>query len=165
MHPVDADAAVENRIRIGWNKFRQLVPLVTNKYISLKMTGRLYSSCVQSSMLHGSETRPARKENEVVLQQAEMRMVRWMCGVKLQDRIPSKGLRERLGLDDIISVQQNRLRWYGHVSRKEDNDSVKKCMEYEVESARPRGRPKKTWREIVERLSGAWIEQGGCHGS
>ena len=43
-------------------------------------------------------------------------MVRWMCGIKLQDRDPSKGLRERLGLDDIISVlQQNRLRWYGHV--------------------------------------------------
>jgi len=27
-----------------------------------------------------------RKENEVALQWAEMRMVRWMCGVKLQDR-------------------------------------------------------------------------------
>jgi len=24
------------------------------------------------------------------------------------------------------------------------------CMEYEVEGARPRGRPKKTWREIME---------------
>ena len=35
--------------------------------------------------------------------------------------------------------------------RKEDNDWVKKCMEYEVEGARPRGRPKKTWREIVEK--------------
>jgi len=46
-----------------------------------------------------------------------------MCDVKLQDRIPSKGLRERLGLDDIILVlQQNRLRWYGRVLRKEDND-------------------------------------------
>jgi len=33
---------------------------------------------------------------EVAHQQAEMRMVRWMCGVKLQDRVPSKGLRERL---------------------------------------------------------------------
>ena len=75
-----------------------------------------------------------------------------MCGVKLQDRIPSKGLRDRLGLDDIISVlQQNRLQWYGHVLRKEDNDWVKKCMEYEVEGASPRGRPKKTWREIVEK--------------
>ena len=27
----DADAAVEARIRIGWNKFRQLVPLLTNR--------------------------------------------------------------------------------------------------------------------------------------
>jgi len=88
---------------------------------------------------------------EVALQRAEKRMVRWMCGVKLQDRVPSKQLRWRLGLEDIISVlQQNRLRWYEHVLRK-DNDWVKKCMEYEVEGTRPRGRPKKTWREIVEK--------------
>jgi len=79
-------------------------------------------------------------------------MVRWMCGVKLQDRVPSKV--ERLGLQDIISLlQQNRLQWYGNVLRKEDNDSMKKmeCMECEVEAARPRGRPKKTWRQIVEK--------------
>ena len=31
----DADAAVETRIRIGWNKFKQLVPLLTNKDVSL----------------------------------------------------------------------------------------------------------------------------------
>ena len=41
-----ADAVVEARIRIGWNKFRQLVPLLTNKDVSLIMRGRLYSSCV-----------------------------------------------------------------------------------------------------------------------
>jgi len=29
------------------------------------------------------------------------------------------------------------LQWYGHVLRKEDNDWVKKCMEYEVEGTRP----------------------------
>jgi len=88
----------------------------------------------------------------MALQQREMRMVRWMCGVKLQNIVPTKGLRELLGLDDIILVlQQNRLQWYGHVLRKEDNDWVKKCMEYEVEGARPRGRPKKTWREIAEK--------------
>ena len=66
-----------------------------------------------------------------------MRTVRWMCGVKLRDR---------LGLGDIISVlQQKRLRRYGHVLQKEDNHWVKKCVEYEVEGARPRGR------EIVEK--------------
>ena len=51
------------------------------------------------SMLHGSEIWPVKKENQVALQQAEMRMVRWMCGLKLQDRIPSNGLRERVALD------------------------------------------------------------------
>jgi len=110
----DADAAVEARIRIGWNKFRQLVPVLTNKDVSLIMRGRFYSSCVRSSMLRGGETWPVRKENVVALQRAQMRMVRWMCGVKLKDRLPSKELRERLGIDDIALVlQQNRLCWYG----------------------------------------------------
>jgi len=80
-----------------------------------------------------------------------MRMVRWMCSIKLKDRFPSRQLRERLGIDDIALVlQQNKLRWYGHVMRKED-DWVKKCMEYEVEGPRPRERPKRTWREVVEK--------------
>ena len=101
-------------------------------------------------MLHGSETWPVRKENVVALQRAEMRMVRCMCGVKLKDRLPSKELRERLGVDDIaLILQQNRLRLYGHVLRKDDDDWVKKCMEYEVECSRPRGRPKRTWKEVV----------------
>jgi len=42
----DADAAVEARIRIRWNKFRQLVPLLINRDMSLIRRGRLYSSCV-----------------------------------------------------------------------------------------------------------------------
>jgi len=37
------------------------------------------------------------------------------------------------------------------VLRKEDNDWVTKCMEYEVDGARQRGRSKKTWTEIVEK--------------
>jgi len=36
----------------------------------------------------------------------------------------------------ILTLQQNRLCRYGHVLWKEDSDWVKKCMEYEVESAR-----------------------------
>ena len=94
----DADAVVEARIQIGWNKFRQWVPLLINKDISLIVRWRLYSSCMQSSVLHGSETWPVWKENKVV---------RWMCGVKLQGRVQSKGLRERLGLDDIILVLES----------------------------------------------------------
>jgi len=100
----DVDAAVETGIRIGWNKFRQLAPLLTNKDISLIVRRKLYSSCVESNMLCRSENWPIRKENEMTLQQSQIRMVRWTCDIKLQDRTPSKELRERLVLDDIISV-------------------------------------------------------------
>jgi len=48
-----------------------------------------------------------------------------------------------------LVLQQNRLRWYGHVLRKDDDDWVKKCMEHEVEGSRPRERPKKIWKEAV----------------
>jgi len=35
--------------------------------------------------------------------------------------------------------------------QKEDNDWVKKCMEYDVEGATPRGIPKRAWREVVQK--------------
>jgi len=41
-----------------------------------------------------------------------MRIVRWMYGIKLKDRFPSKELRERLGIDDIgIKAEQATMLW------------------------------------------------------
>jgi len=37
------------------------------------------------------------------------------------------------------------------VLRKDDDDWVKKCTEYEVEGPRPRGRPQRTWGEVVRK--------------
>jgi len=51
----------------------------------------------------------------------------------------------------VLVLQQNRLQWYGHVLRKEDDAWEKKCMEYEVEGPRSRGIPNRTWREVVEK--------------
>jgi len=97
-------------------------PLLTNKNILLIVRGRLYNSCVQSSILHESETWPIRKEYGVALQRTEMRMVRKMCGVKLQDRVPSKGLRERLGLDDNLGTTEKQVAKVWVCAAKKDND-------------------------------------------
>ena len=51
----DADAALEARVCKGLNKFRQLVPPLINKDVSILMRRKLYTSCVCSCMLHGSE--------------------------------------------------------------------------------------------------------------
>jgi len=109
-------------------------------------------------MLHGSETWPETKENEVALQRAEMRIVRWMCGMKLQDRIPSKGLTERLALDDIVSVlQRNKLQWYGHVLQKEDNDWVRNVwsMKWRVpgQEVDQRKLEERLWKKTVRHMN------------
>ena len=43
-----------------------------------------------------------------------------------------------------------RLRWFVLVERKDDNDWVKRCITWEVEGIRQRGRPKKTWWDCVK---------------
>ena len=67
-----------------------------------------------------------------------------MCGVKLNERKKSEELRELLGLEPVsLMAKKSRLRWFGHVEEKDDNDWVKHCITWEVEGIK--GCPKKTW--------------------
>ena len=49
-----ADLAAIARIRNGWMKFRMLLPFLTSRAPPLEMKGRLYASCVRSSMTYES---------------------------------------------------------------------------------------------------------------
>ena len=56
-----------------------------------------------------------------------------MCGVKLNERKKSEDFRELLGLEPVsLMIKKSRLRWFGHVERKDDNDWVKRCVTWEA---------------------------------
>ena len=58
-------------------------------------------------------------------------MVRQMCGVMLINRKTSEELGHRIGIGNVADVIRiGRLRWFGHVNRKEDNDWVKACQDF-----------------------------------
>ncbi len=138
------------RIRSGWKKFRELLPLLTSRVFSHHMKGRIFEACVRSVMLYGSETWAVKTDDLTRMDRNDMRMIRWMCGVTLKDRKPSEELRDRLGLAKISDcVQSRRLRWFGHVERMQDDNWVKKSREIKVTGRRGRGRPRKTWEEVV----------------
>ena len=70
---------------------------------------------------------------------------------KMSESKKSEELRELLGLEPVsLMIKKSKLRWFGHVERKDDNDWVKRCIRWEVEGIRPRGRPKKTWWDCVK---------------
>jgi len=80
--------------------------------------------------MHGSETWPMKVEHELKMNCTEMSMIRWMCGVKLNDRKKSEELRELFGLEPVsLMIKKSRLRWFGHVEQKDDNDWVKRCKQ------------------------------------
>ena len=74
-----------------------------------------------------------------------MQMVRWMCGVRLQDRVSNVELRRRLGIRSIKEeIGISRLGWLGHVERLDDQNWVKSCKSFNVDGFVPRGSPRQT---------------------
>ena len=145
-------SASQAKIRCGWRKFRELRGLLTKRDVTLKLKGKIYAACVRSAMVYGSETWAMTNEEQLCLERTERRMLRWMCGLSLKDRVSSEEIRERMGVDSVLDVvRRGRLRWLGHVLRKDENDWVKKCIDMDVHGRRGRGRPKKTWRQVVEK--------------
>jgi len=53
---------------------------------------------------------------DMKMNRTEMSMIRWMCGVKLNERKKSEELRELLRLEPVsLMFNKRRLRWFGHV--------------------------------------------------
>ena len=71
-------------------------------------------------------------------------MVRWICSVKLCEKIPMPDLRTCMGISSIKNViRYNRLRWFGHLQRIDEEKWPRKILNFEVNGSYPRGRPKK----------------------
>jgi hypothetical protein len=47
------------------------------------------------------------------------------------------------------TIMLHRLSWFGHVQRKEENRIPKRVLCMNLESTRPRGRPRNRWKDVV----------------
>ena len=48
------------------------------------------------------------------------------------------------------SLRAQRLKWFGHVVRGEEEQIVRELFEMEVTEQRPVGRPRKSWRKFID---------------
>ncbi|KAJ0851966.1 hypothetical protein HanRHA438_Chr14g0632811 [Helianthus annuus] len=101
-------------------------------------------------MLYGTDCWAIKKTQARKMEVAEMRMLRWMCGHTRLDRIKNEVFRERLGVASISDkIKEGRLRWFGHVKRRQTTAPVRVVETLTVEGRRGRGRPKLTWEEQI----------------
>ena len=145
-----AERAVRSRVAFGWSKWRELRGVLGNRSIPLPFRARVYNSCVRPAILYGAETWALTRKLEDVLQKCDRRMLRYMAGVSLRDGVSSEEVLRRCKLGDIVKIlRSRRLKWFGHVARREE-ESPLKCVEAIVVPGRvPPGRPRKTWKDCV----------------
>ena len=59
-------------------------------------------------------------------------MARWMCGLSLTDRKHREVLYSLLGIQSVADVvRRGRLRWFGHLERKIEDDWASICRNVE----------------------------------
>jgi hypothetical protein len=162
------EEASRARVRCAWGKFRELFPVVGSRGVSLRVKGKIYKACVQRVLVYGSETWAMKVEDMHRLERTERMMVRWMCGVTLKNKVSSAELNRWLDIESVADVvRRGRLRWFGHVERKNAEDWVSACRNFEVGGVRGRGRGRKTWEECVRNdmdelgLRSAWAQDRG----
>ena len=91
------------------------------------------------------------KKLESKIGAAEMRVLRLIKGVTRLDRMRNIDIRRNLEINSIVSIiSQNNLRWYGHVKRMEQDRYPRKYLEWQPNTKRPPGRPKKRWMDTVK---------------
>ena len=80
---------------------------------------------------------------------ADVKLVLFSKLTPLEDLMKLLGLKETV----VQMAKANGLRWYGHVLRRGDGHALKKPLEFEVKGKMKRGRPSKTWKTQVEKVS------------
>ena len=83
--------------------------------------------------------------------------MRWALGVTGKDKKRNEYVKGTAKIAKLEGRLWNaRLRWYGHVKRREEGYVEKRMMEMAVPGRRKRGRPRRRWvdlaREDIERV-------------
>ena len=144
------EKAVRQRVKDGWQKWREVSGVTLDKKIPLKLRMKIYKSVLRPVLLYGAETWSLRKKEEGILERTEMRMVRWIAGISLLERRQSEDIRRMCGICNIKEkAREARLRYFGHVKRREEDEPVKKAMRVEVRGRRSVGRQRIRWRDVT----------------
>ena len=112
---------------------------------------RIYKTIIYPILTYGSETRILNKKEEKQLIVFENKILRKIFGPINEDNVWRKRhnyeIRELYkGPDIIAELKSRRLRWVGHILRKQD-DSIANLWNSTIEGKRPVGRPRSRWKD------------------
>ncbi|XP_065645850.1 uncharacterized protein LOC136076303 [Hydra vulgaris] len=123
-----AEESSRARVRCVWAKFIELYPLLAARGASLKIKGKLYTSCVESVMMYGSETWALKVEGVQCSERTEndsQMDVRWF------------GYVDRKDADDWVSACRE-LEVSGEKGRGKSRKTYRECVAVDLKKLKLR---------------------------
>ena len=141
---------VRKRIQAGWMSWRKVSGVLCDRKLSTKVKGKMYKRVVIPAMFYEMETVEVTERQMGKMEVAELKMVRWALGVIRKDKIRNEYVRGTAKIANLGDKLRNtRLRWYGHVKKREEDYVGKKMKEMAVPGRRKREKPRRRWMDLV----------------
>ena len=113
--------------------------------------GKVFSACVRSALLHGSETWAPTAPDLQRLRRTDRVMIRWICDVKPHVEVPMETLYTKLGIQEVaVALRTKCLRWHGHAACA--SSWTNSITGIAIPSPRGHGRPRKSWSKCVKQM-------------
>ena len=100
----------------------------------------MYNLVVRPVIVYGLETVAVTKKQVEEMEVAEMKMLRFAMGVTRKDKIRNKYIRGTVKVEWLgMKMREGRLRWYGHVMRRDQEYVERKMINMELPGKRKEG--------------------------
>ena len=125
--------------------------VICDRRVSARVKGKVYRMAVRPAMLYRLETVALTKRQEAEMEVAELKMLQFSLGVTRMHKIRNEYIRGTAQVGRFREkTREARLKWYGHVLRKDDGYIGRRMLRMELPGKRKRGRPKRRFMDVVK---------------
>ena len=146
------DKDVDLRVQAAWSSWRKLTGVLYDRKIPLRHKAKIYEAIIRPALTYGSECWAMKVTNKRKIATTEMRMLRGIRGVSRREHMRNEDIRRILHITPIdeVIMRSGRLRWFGHIQRRDADNVTRRVMELAIPGTRRRERPKKTWHQQIK---------------
>ncbi|KAH7669983.1 endonuclease-reverse transcriptase [Aphelenchoides avenae] len=151
---------ISRRIKAAWHSFNSIGD-VLKKLTDTKRRAQLFNSTVLPALLYGCQTWTLTNKQADRLRTTQRAMERRVLGVTMWDCRRNEDIRAETKFQDAVrEATKLKLKWAGHVARREDNRWTLEATKWN-----PKRKPRKDWGRptrwdqlLVKKIGPNWME-------
>ena len=142
---------IKNRIAKYSQNVGCMYRLLKDRNVPKKAKQIIHQTILSPILIFGRECWTLIKRLEQQITTADMEFIRMIQGVTIWDRKRNEDLYKQSNMLPIVQViNKNKLRWFGHVMRREEESTLRVVMKLKMKGKRPRGRPRLRWLDNID---------------